>query len=241
MATATLVKRYEEVPTERLRAWQRELQQPSDRSTFRSRVEEIHAQIRGKTFFNQPGVQFLRDAWIASRVATGLSAGQVRLWPGNQPDFEVVVGAKALLFEATEADKPGRKRGDEYLQSEEEARPDPVSEWRQRFEMIPKALEKAISKKVKKHTLYPPGTNLIVLINLGCYRVSLSEGVPLLYQHTSAAKRVFRGVYALWEGYLFHCWGGGERKSAFWSTRDEELPDETWSKVQESIWREVTS
>jgi hypothetical protein len=100
---------------------------------------------------------------------------------------------------------------------------------------------KAISKKVKKHTLYPPGTNLIVLINLGCYRVSLSEGVPLLYQHTSAAKRVFRGVYALWEGYLFHCWGDGERKSASWSTRDEELPDETWSKVQESIWREVTS
>ena len=111
--------------------------------------------LRDLAFFNQPGVQFLRDAWIASRLATGLSAGQVRLWPGNQPDFEVVVGAKALLFEATEADKPGRKRGDEYLQSEEEARPDPVSEWRQRFEMIPKALEKAISKKVKKHTLYP--------------------------------------------------------------------------------------
>jgi hypothetical protein len=234
-------KRYEAISRDTLRVWEAELQRPTEPAAFRSRVDEIHKGIGGKTFFNQPSVQFLRDAWIGARVATAMGAEHVRVWEGNQPDFEVVVGGQALLFEATEADKPGRKRGDEYLQNEQKMEPDPASEWRKRFEIIPAAVETAVSKKLGKHALYPAGTNLIVLVNLGCYRAYLREGIPLLYRHTSLAKNAFKGVYVLWEGSLYHCWDDGRPADRFWSTRDEELPDDSWSEVQESIWKEVVS
>jgi hypothetical protein len=71
-------------------------------------------EILGPEALIQAGLEFYRDAYVAVRFAKARNADFVRLWPGNRPDFEIVVGGKSLLLEAIEADTPGRKRGAEY-------------------------------------------------------------------------------------------------------------------------------
>lgn len=61
-----------------------------------------------------------REAYIAGRFARRRGAARVRLLKEhgtkNTPDFELDVEGRLLRFETTEADIPGRRRGDEYRQ-----------------------------------------------------------------------------------------------------------------------------
>lgn len=51
-------------------------------------------------FFNQSGLDFLRDAWIAAEFGTLRRAEKVRLVSDNWPDFELVVAGCVEAFEA---------------------------------------------------------------------------------------------------------------------------------------------
>ncbi|WFU41446.1 hypothetical protein QA640_02635 [Bradyrhizobium sp. CB82] len=155
---------------------------------------------------------FLRDAWIASRVASALSSDQVRLVPDERPDFEIQTDDRVLQFEATEADMDGRRRGDEP--DDLGWRPDPVEEWRKRFEAIPAALDRVVTKKVGKD--YPPGTALVVYVNLGCYGAYVEEGIPILRAGTEPAKDKFKAVLVIWEGTLYKFWEDGCPSSDRW-------------------------
>ncbi|MET4257206.1 hypothetical protein ABIC09_002142 [Bradyrhizobium sp. S3.12.5] len=152
------------------------------------------------------------DAWIASRVSSALSSKQVRLVPDERPDFEIRSAERVLQFEATEADMEGRRRGDEP--DDEGWQPDPVEEWRKRFDAIPAALDRVVSKKLGKD--YPPGTALVVYVNLGCYGAYLKEGIPILQTGTAAAKDRFSVVFAMWEGVLYKFWEDGAAVSEQW-------------------------
>jgi hypothetical protein len=212
-------KQYRKIDTETLDAWKRELSVASKPDRYRARVEEIHQTIGAETFFNQGGIEFLRDAWVASLVAIALAAETVRLWEGERPDFEAVIDGKARRFEVTEADMPGRRRGDEYRGSLGGTEDDPVSEWRRRFDAIDPSVRAVVEKKLTKE--YGSDVSLVVLVNLGCYRAYLDEGVPVLSAATAAAKDKFQEVFALWEGYLFSFWKDGRRNGERWSTGEE--------------------
>ncbi|MGY3495936.1 hypothetical protein [Bradyrhizobium sp. USDA 4502] len=96
----------------------------------------------------------------------------------------------------------GRRRGDEP--DDVNWRPDPVEEWRKRFEAIPAALDRVVSKKISKS--YPLGVALVVFVNLGCYGAYVEEGIPILHAGTEPVKDKFSSVFATWEGNLYKCW-----------------------------------
>lgn len=200
------------ISNHQLNVWRAELSNWKDASEFRSRVDNIVHSIPRRTFFQQAGLTFLRDAWIAGRVATALSTERVRLIPQERPDFETVRAGKVKQFEATEADINGRRRGDEP--DDLSLVQDPVEKWRKRFEAIPAALERVIAKKLKKH--YSADVGLVIYVNLGCYGAYLDEGLPILRDRTAPAKDKFRDVFAMWEGTLYKLWENGKFVTEQW-------------------------
>jgi hypothetical protein len=209
---------YTRVSKQTLSLWRNKLEFPANPDEFRSRVEEIlhPASVPAATLFNQGGLGFLKDAHIASRVATALSADTVRLSEDRWPDFELTFHESRTLFEATEADIIGRRRGIEYLGDDGEIEEDPVENWRARLEAIPAALNQVISKKVGKR--YSSSANLVLYVNLDCYGAYLQEGKSLLYSGTRSAKDAFVEVFALWEGRLFSLWKNGQINAKVWNT-----------------------
>ena len=197
---------------ETLVAWTTELSEWTPTDTFRTRIDQIALAIPRSTFFSQGGLAFLRDAWIASRVASALPSNTVRLVSAQRPDFEIQIDGQIQQFEATEADIEGRRRGDEPDGTY--PRPDPVEAWRRRFEAIPAALDRVVAKKLKKD--YPPDVNLAIYVNLGCYGAYVKEGLPILRDHTAAARTKFKRVFALWEGCLYKFWEEGEFRFGKW-------------------------
>src|SRR5271154_6179475 len=88
--------------------WKTELSEWMKPSAFRERIDEIADSIPRRTFFRQAGLTFLREAWIASRVADSMPSGAVRLVSSVRPDFEIRSSGQIHQFEATEADMEGR-------------------------------------------------------------------------------------------------------------------------------------
>lgn len=210
-----MTRHVDRIPKQTLDDWKVELSQWRPAEAFRSRVDQISSpsQISRRLFFRQPGLAFLRDAWIAARVASALAADQVRLVAAEWPDFEIQTDRQLQQFEATEADRDGRRRGDEP--DDIEFRHDPVEEWRDRFEAIPAALERVVTKKVNKD--YPPGIGLVIYVNLGCYGAYVEEGIQLLRSGTAIAKDKFKVVLVMWEGTLYKFWEEGQSASERWS------------------------
>ncbi|MBR1198979.1 hypothetical protein JQ634_28410 [Bradyrhizobium sp. AUGA SZCCT0240] len=204
------------IPKDSLVAWKTELSEWAASEVFRTRIDQIARSIPRGTFFRQGGLAFLRDAWIASRVACALQSDMVRLVTSPRPDFEIQVDGQTLQFEATEADMEGRRRGDEP--DDPHPRMDPVENWRRRFEAIPAALDRVVSRKLKKE--YPPGVSLAIYVNLGCYGAFIEEGLPILRDHTAAARAKFKSVFVLWEGYLYKLWEEGNPRFEKWQYVD---------------------
>ncbi|RZN35605.1 hypothetical protein [Bradyrhizobium sp. Leo121] len=200
-----MTKRIDRIPNRTLDTWEAELANWMQPPEYRHRLDEILRSIPRSIFFRQAGLTFLRDAWIASRVADALSSDAVRLVSADRPDFEVQTKGQIDQFEATEADMDGRRRGDEPNGSA--IRQDPVEDWRKRFEAIPAALDRVISKKLSKE--YRPDTNQVIYINLGCYGAYVDEGLPILRKGTFPAKDAFRHLFVLWEGTLYRFWEDG--------------------------------
>ncbi|MCK1269427.1 hypothetical protein IVB44_38555 [Bradyrhizobium sp. 49] len=194
------------IPKATLDSWRTELSNWNRVDAFRHRVDEMVRPLSRSIFFGQAGLAFLRDAWIAGRVATALSSDLVRLTPTERPDFEIQIDGLIQQFEATEADRSGRRRGDERENLELE--PDPIEKWRERFEAIPAALDRVVTKKIAKH--YPPGVGLVIYINLGCYGTYLDEGLPVLQNGTAPAKDKFSVVLVMWEGIVYKLWEDGQ-------------------------------
>jgi hypothetical protein len=193
--------------------WRTELSQWTTCDAFRTRIDNLADGIPRNTFFRQAGLTFMRDAWIASRVASALSSDMVRLIASDRPDFEIRIGSHILQFEATEADIEGRRRGDEP--DDPHPRMDPVENWRKRFEAIPSALDRVVAKKIEKD--YAPEVNLVIYLNLGCYGAYVEEGLPIIQDRTEAARNKFKSVYVLWEGELYKFWENGSSVFEKWT------------------------
>ncbi|MBR0818273.1 hypothetical protein [Bradyrhizobium liaoningense] len=201
------------LPKDTLNAWKTDLSEWTLPGVFRARIDQITQAIPRRIFFGQGGLAFLRDAWIASRLVSALPSDMVRLVSSDRPDFEIQTNERIEQFEATEADMEGRRRGDEP--DDLLPRPDPVENWRARFEAIPAAIDRVVAKKLKKN--YSPEVSLAIYVNLGCYGAYVEEGLPILRDHTAPAKTNFKRVFVLWEGCLYKLWEDGKPEFEKWS------------------------
>ena len=61
-------------------------QSPAD---FIAMVDELMSRMGGYQFFTDTKAAFGRDAWVAAKLASGLSGEAVRLGPDEWPDFEM--------------------------------------------------------------------------------------------------------------------------------------------------------
>ncbi len=156
---------------------------------------------------------FVRDATIAAVFARARGLEIVRLHPDRWPDFILSNGGQDQLFEATEADYPGRRRDAEYRQAAEldpagrsACRPDPIEDWLT-AEAAAEMLERAARTKVKKH--YSLGASLVIYLNASEYGIRHQEIVDTMTDSTAVAKDAFVSVWVLWKGQAFETWNSG--------------------------------
>lgn len=177
---------------------------------FTRRYREIASQVDSADYFCKPEHQWLRDTYVASEFAEHVSAAAARLVPrpANRPDFEVRLrNGKVLSLEATEADRDGRRRGDEYRQWKSQGYPllkDTNDDIEARVNALPSAVRSAVERKC--NIQYPPGTGLVLYVNLGTYGASREVLEKQLVVCTACGRGHFAHIWALWSGKLYRCW-----------------------------------
>jgi len=183
---------------QRLRRWQK----PAE-------MVELAKPVSSIIFFNQSGLAFLRDAWVAAEFAKARKADLVRLVEDNWPDFELMVGGNIERFEAVEADDPKRRRGLEYTEeSIGKVEHDPVENWIARAEAAPRWIAIACERKAAKN--YAGIANLVIyLSNSGGYRIGDAEVKASFPAATASIKNLFESVWILWQGEAYKIWSFG--------------------------------
>ena len=189
-----------------------EWQLPEDLS---SRVDATMDRLGSVDLFNQPGLAFVRDAWIAAQFGRCRKANQIRLVGDTWPDFELMIEERIEAFEAVEADDPRRRRGDEYENDTGGATSDRVEDWIARAEQAPVWLEAACTKKVDKRYDKHCGkrANLVIYLNLSEYDIRQKEVESCFASSTSSAKDAFDTVWVLWKERAYLVWNQGRRSA----------------------------
>lgn len=133
---------------------------------FASKIQALERQTSNYERFISPKVKFIRDAWVLAEFAIRQSADRVRLAKETErfPDGFVEVRGEILNVEITEADRSGRKRGDEYKPNALRVTCESINT----AEDVAKALDDAIIKKLAKNYAPPPPT-LVVNLNIGVH------------------------------------------------------------------------
>jgi hypothetical protein len=181
----------------RLAEWQTPLE-------MNSLVQTAVGVLGSTNLFNQSGLAFLRDAWIAAQFGASRKAEKVRLVSDEWPDFELSFSGRTEAFEAVEADDPDRRRGSEYRQGIGELEDDPEEDWIARAERAPVWLEAACRKKANKR--YGGRANLIVYLNLDEYGVRQSQVEACFPSATQIVRDAFESVWVLWKKRAFRVW-----------------------------------
>jgi len=162
--------------------------------------------------FSDPAFQPVLDAWIAAKFAAirnTVHCCRVRLIePGDFPDFELMVNGRDQAFEATEADRLFRKRGDEYRRSQQQrlygdSPPHDLGGHEELRESAAKAIEAAVSRKMAKK--YGCRVNLIILVNVPTFA---EDPIPIgeLAELTQPACDEFLSTWLLWSNKVIRTW-----------------------------------
>ena len=206
----------------RHKSWLTQWHEPSEVLQYLEAVNRA----AGRYLFIQAGLAFLRDAWAAATLANIQEASAVRLVADEWPDFELRLGENVEPFEVTEADVPGRKRGQEYQEAENTVGPDgisveddPVEEWILRAEAAPIALRLAAQRKANK--AYSGGVHLLIYLNISEFGIRQREIENCFQEATKAAKATFDTVWILWKATAYKVWDKG-RPSNVRLTKDPE-------------------
>jgi len=173
-------------------------------------AEQLRTAVSGYQYFNDPKAAFARDAWIAARLASVSASSDVRLgsvWP----DYEERSDGAIVQFEITEADIPGRRRGDEYktMSVTPHWTMDPGEDWIARAEQAPTALRTAAEAKARKG--YPPSARLVIYLNIGEHGIRQKEIEAAMAEMTAPARKAFQQVWVLWKARLYRLWKDAER------------------------------
>lgn len=177
-------------------------------------ADELRAKLGDVQFHTDPVASNLgRNAWVATRLACVSLADAVRLGRDQWPDYEARIGQTIQQYEITEADMPGRRRGDEYKSLAARSaegpilKPDPVENWIARAEQAPIALRLAAKAKAKKG--YPRSARLVIYLNIGEYDIRHNEIEAAMPDSTVSAREAFSQVWVLWKQRLYLVWSHG--------------------------------
>ncbi len=191
--------------------WNLALSKWSDVPTFRSNLDACSDALGDFAVMIEQGTGFWRDAWIAERYAVLSGADEVRLLhPLPFPDFAVRKAGVTRNFEATEAMRPGRRRGDEYrdglerrCQGKSIARLHPESDWltpQSAFEILKLRSENKAAKP------YAKNCGLVIYLNESDYDTQSNKIASVFSEATEAAGRKFESVTVLWSNQLYQVW-----------------------------------
>ena len=191
-----------------LKAALAEWQTPAQMSNAAS---EANSQIGAEVFFNQAGLGFLRDAWVAASFGDAIGAKKVRLVADRWPDFEIEHDSQLEAFEIVEADAPNRRRGEEYRGTPRGIEEDPVEDWEARAEDAPNWIRAACEKKAGKGYDTTAEASLLVYLNMNEFGIRQEEVESSFADATGAAKDAFAAVWVLWKSKAYRVWEGGQR------------------------------
>lgn len=165
--------------------------------------------------FTQAGVDFITEAGAAADFAEARGADGVRLILEDWPDLEFRFGHRVERFEFTEADEIDRERGREYKEAAGRVaaggaarKDDPVEDWVAQANQVPIVLRDRATRKAGK--AYPPGTNLLIYLNINEFGIRQPEIEACMADATAPAKDAFAAVWALWKGQAYHLWQDGQ-------------------------------
>lgn len=171
-------------------------------------IDQTVGVVSTPVLFSQGGLAFLRDASIGADFARARGISTVRIVSDEFPDFELRTSIGIERFEAVEADKPGRRRGDEYLKSETGGdgitMQDVINDV---HTVVPHWLETACRKKLSKHYSGSPG--LVIYLNFPDYGLRTREVKSYFLKSTELAKGAFDEVWILWQMRAYKIWKGG--------------------------------
>lgn len=184
--------------TSDLNALRLSLTEPQAPAAMRAVCDQVKLGTSPEFFFNKGGLSFIREAMIAADFAAVRSALLVRLVPASEerPDFELVFPDRIERFELVEADRAGRRRGQEYklLAQQPTGYVHHIGALSQ--EETVEVVRTAACKKAK---IYPAGTRLLIYLNLPCFpsdehlRASFPEVV-------AEAQPYFDAIWIIWQG-----------------------------------------
>jgi len=134
---------------------------------FQDALDRLEA-AQENYLLTDPRAGFYRDAFAALQFVTLVSADQVRLVGEERPDFEIDISGTIQIFEVTEADTPGRKRGAEVQDRRKRRAPGqpfvedfPAKEW-----LTPEIADLALRAAAEKKNrgVYDPSWSLVILL-----------------------------------------------------------------------------
>jgi len=204
--------------------WLGKLTRWSDPETFDNLVDDCSAALGPPGPMIRHGTDFWRDAWIASQFAKQSGAGRVRLLhPAPYPDFAVVLDGREFKFEATEALRENRRRGDEFREDleklergENAVRHDPVEDWLTP-DSAARLLRRCSESKARKS--YASTCGLVIYLNESEYRTNEPNIRRTFLDATAAAGRAFQSVDVFWNSRFQRVWtAGGPLDQATWPT-----------------------
>lgn len=150
--------------------------------------------------FTQPGIEFVREAWVSGKFGIARQASAIRLVEGEWPDLELKVDGKIEAFELVEADLPQRRRGQEYKQRAAQggdAQHYPIEEWQAAAAQAPSAVRTAANKKAGKK--YDGKAGLLIYLNINEFGIRQAEIEACLPAAVAPAAPQFESIWVLWK------------------------------------------
>jgi hypothetical protein len=171
---------------------------------FVLRVNAVDERVLSSELFNLPQLQFVCDALtLASFVRLRPVTGVRLTSPGEEwPDGQVrVSGRKVVNMEITEADREGRRRGEEYKPGAPICADGSVDNWIRNARAVPSALERAIKNKIGRN--YKPAPTLLVDLNLNEYGIRQAEIEAVIRVVKERYRASFGDLLILWKDKLY--------------------------------------
>lgn len=180
-------------------------------------VEEVFGEFAPLRSLGSAPLGFWRDGKICASYAKFRDATMCRLCPEERPDFEIVLRGITYRYEATEVDRPSRRRGLEFdriiklkAAGESTVTQDPEEHW-----LTPELARSAIGDACRRKLLkdYEADCGLVIYLNWSDYGFHHQQIVDVFQDATSAASTKFASIDILWSGELHQIWDLGRKKA----------------------------
>jgi hypothetical protein len=170
---------------------------------FSDTTSALCSRCKSAAYFNQPQLKYLRDAYVLAKFVRLQNAESVCLAaPSDQwPDGFMKFHGQIHNIEVTST-HGGRKLGEEYRNvTGSTLSMDPVENWIERADSIPKYLDEAIGRKAKKK--YASPCWLVVYLNISEYNIRQKETEKAIAETKDRYASSFFAISVLWKGKIY--------------------------------------